>query len=296
MKEKAYFHLPGLFEFYALYRLFLPLFFEHREYFYDWCGIGSIYGAPEGCLWGGGRVDCGDCDPRDALALLRDYGISARLTFSNSLLRPEHLADPRCNALCRLFESSGENGIIVHSDLLAEHVRQHYPGLYLVSSTTKVLTDFSAFRQELARPEFRYVVPDFRLNPALEQLRALSPQEKAKVEFLCNECCWFSCQDRKACYEDVSRMALGEKSIHRCTSPNAAGGYRFSKAMENPGFIGIDDIKNIYLPLGFSNFKIEGRSLGSAIVLEFLLYYMTKPEYHLKVREEIYLDNTLDLF
>lgn len=91
-------------------------------------------------------------------------------------------------------------------------------------------------------------------------------------------------------------MALGEKSIHRCTSPNAAGGYRFSKAMENPGFIGIDGIKNIYLPLGFSNFKIEGRSLGSAIVLEFLLYYMTKPEYQLRVREEIYLDNTLDLF
>ena len=169
----AQYHLPGLFEFYALYRLFLPLFFEHREYFYDWCGIGSIYGAPEGCLWGGGRVGCGDCDPRDALALLRDYGISARLTFSNSLLRPEHLADPRCNALCRLFESSGENGIIVHSDLLVDHLRQHYPGLYLVSSTTKVLTDFSAFRQELARPEFRYVVPDFGLYQALEQLRAL---------------------------------------------------------------------------------------------------------------------------
>ena len=225
----AQYHLPGLFEFYALYRLFLPLFFEHREYFYDWCGIGSIYGAPEGCLWGGGRVGCGDCDPRDALALLRDYGISARLTFSNSLLRPEHLADPRCNALCRLFESSGENGIIVHSDLLVDHLRQRYPGLYLVSSTTKVLTDFSAFRQELARPEFRYVVPDFRLNPALEQLRALSPQEKAKVEFLCNECCRFGCPDRRACYETVSRKNLGEPGPeHRCTAPDAAQGYRFS--------------------------------------------------------------------
>ena len=37
-------------------------------------------------------------------------------------------------------------------------------------------------------------------------------------------------------------------------------------------------------------------SLGSAIILEFLLYYMTKPEFQLKVREEIYLDSTLDLF
>ena len=55
-------------------------------------------------------------------------------------------------------------------------------------------------------------------------------------------------------------------------------------------------IQNTYLPLGFSHFKIEGRSLGSALILEFLLYYMTKPEYQLNVREEIYLSSTLDLF
>ena len=66
--------------------------------------------------------------------------------------------------------------------------------------------------------------------------------------------------------------------------------------MENPGFIGIADIQNTYLPMGFSNFKIEGRGLGSALILEFLLYYLTKPDYQLRVREEIYLDNALDLF
>ena len=73
-------------------------------------------------------------------------------------------------------------------------------------------------------------------------------------------------------------------------------GYRFSKVMKNPGFISVGDIQKIYLPMGFSNYKIEGRGLGSALVLEFLLYYMTKPEYQLQVREEIYLDNMLDLF
>lgn len=50
----AYYHLPGLFEFYELYRVFLPLFRARREYFYPWCRIGSIYGAPADCLWGGG--------------------------------------------------------------------------------------------------------------------------------------------------------------------------------------------------------------------------------------------------
>ena len=76
----------------------------------------------------------------------------------------------------------------------------------------------------------------------------------------------------------------------------ARDGYIFSKAMLNPGFIGVEDIKKVYMPMGFSEFKIEGRGLGSALILEFLLYYMTKPEYHLKVREAIYLDNMLDLF
>ena len=42
----ACYHLPGLFEFYELYRRFLPLYREHREYFYDWCTI------------------CGDTSPR----------------------------------------------------------------------------------------------------------------------------------------------------------------------------------------------------------------------------------------
>ena len=295
----AYYHLPGLFEFYELYRVFLPLFREHREYFYDWCGIGSIYGAPGDCLWGGGRVGFGDQRPEDVAQLMREYGISSRLTFSNSLLREEHLADSKCNALCALFEKNGtaENGVILCSDLLLDYLRERYPGFYFVSSTTKVLTDFRQLEAELDREAFRYVVPDFRLNKAFDRLNALPAEKKRKVEFLCNECCRFDCRDRKACYENVSRKSLGENCAdHICTSPNAARGYRFSDAMKNPGFIGIDDIQNGYLPNGFSHFKIEGRSLGSAMILEFLLYYMTKPEYQLRVREEIYLDSMLDLF
>lgn len=297
-KTTAIYHLPGLFEFFDFYRAFLPLFRAHRAWFYPWCAIGSIYGAPEGCRWGGGRVGCGEADAGEVLALLAEYGISGRLTFSNSLLREEHLADAKCNELCRRFaERPGQNGVIVHSELLRAYLQRTYPGLYLVSSTTKVLTDFSALRRELEREEFRYVVPDFRLNKALDRLGALPQGLKDKVEFLCNECCAFGCTERKACYEAVSRKNLDEDAPeHRCSAPDAARGYRFSKAMENPGFLSLADIQNTYLPLGFSNFKLEGRGLGSALLLEFILYYMTKPEYHIYLREELYLDNTLDLF
>ena len=298
-RNVAYYHLPGLFEFYELYRRFLPLFYTHREYFYDWCEIGSVYGAPEDCLWGGGRVEVGEADPEEVFTLTRKYRISTRLTFSNSLLREEHLADRRCNKLCVLLEQSAgkKNGVIVHSDLLLDYLKKKYPGLYFVSSTTKVLTEFQECLREIQREDFKYVVPDFRLNKVLNKWNTLSEGQKDKVEFLCNDCCWFGCRDRKVCYEDVSRKNLGEDGEeHRCTAPNAKEGYRFSKAMTNPGFISVDDIKNIYLPMGFTNFKIEGRGLGSALVLEFLLYYMTKPEYQLHVREELYLDNMLDLF
>ena len=297
-KQTAHYHLPGLFEFYELYRMFLPLFREHGEYFYDWCDIGSIYGAPPDCIWGGGRVSLEDHDAGEVLALLQEYGISARLTFSNSKLIEEHLSDRKCNELCALFaeNTEPENGVIVHSELLLQYLKSHYPQLYLISSTTKVLTDFEALKKEIDRDDFRYVVPDFRLNKAYEKLNTLTESQKDKVEFLCNECCYFGCKDRKECYEAVSHRNLGEEPDFSCTSPGAEDGYRFSKAMKNPGFISVEDIQKIYLPMGFSNYKIEGRGLGSALVLEFLLYYMTKPEYQLQVREEIYLDNMLDLF
>ena len=107
MRNTAIYHLPGLFEFYELYRRFLPLFRTHREYFYDWCEIGSIYGAPENCLWGGGRFSCGECDPQAMMALLREYGISAR-PFRPAGGLPERALPA---ALSRLFHHQSPHGV-----------------------------------------------------------------------------------------------------------------------------------------------------------------------------------------
>lgn len=312
---KAVFHLPGLFEFYDFYKIFLPLFRNRRDWFYDWCEIGSIYGSPADCIWGGGRAGFGQNGiEKEVLNLCQKEKISARLTFSNSLLEENHLTDKKCNQLCKLFESGRKallkndeifsseahqirNGIILHSELLLNYLKKNYPNFYFVSSTTKVLNEFKDFKSELLINDFSYVVPDFRLNKDFENLSKLPQNLKDKTEFLVNECCWINCTQRKICYENVSRKMLGlECKDHQCKAPGNAEGYRFSKAMESPAFISLKDITEIYMPMGFSNFKIEGRSLGSALLLEFILYYMTKPEAQIKVREEIYLDNTLDLF
>ena len=121
MALMAHYHLPGLFEFYDLYRAFLPLFHEHRDWFYGWCDIGSIYGAPADCIWGGGRVGFGEDAPREVLSLMQKYGISARLTFSNSLLREEHLSDRKCNALCALLNAANTP----RKESYEQHLRNH---------------------------------------------------------------------------------------------------------------------------------------------------------------------------
>lgn len=296
-KQLAYFHLPGLFEFYDLYKVFLPLYRDHREYFYDWCRIGSVYGAPADCLWGGGRVGYGDNSIEEVLALLEEYNISARLTFSNSLLSRAHLEDKRCNDLCKkLALGRVKNGVILHSKLLKDYIKVSYKDLYIVSSTTKVLTDFDKLKMELLDDDYTYVVPDFRLNKSFDKLDALADVHKQKIEFLCNECCYIGCQDRRRCYESVSKKSLGEDDGFVCQAPNGDKGYSFARAMSNPAFIGTELIRDTYLPMGFNQFKLEGRSLGSALVLEMLIYYLVKPSFQIHVREHIYLDNMLDLF
>ena len=98
-QKTAYFHLPGLFEFYELYELFLPLFREHREYFYDWCEICSIYGAPADCIWGGGRIGDGEHSAQEVLHLMQEYGKGNQVVgqlidlalLANGLLKGEAL-------------------------------------------------------------------------------------------------------------------------------------------------------------------------------------------------------------
>lgn len=290
----AKFHLPGLFEFHDLYELFLNIYKEHRIYFYDYIEITSIYGCPSDYIWSGGRVSSGNDDIYSTKRLLKQHNLSANLTFSNLFIKEEHLSDRKCNDLCKLFNES-QNGIVICSDILLNYIKNNYPNYHFISSTTKVLTNPSDLINELRRNEFSYVVPDFRLNKNKTLFNSLNQNEKDKIELLVNECCDTNCAQRKVCYENVSKKILGiECEDHKCYSPESKNGYVFSKAMKNPAFISNDDIINYYLPLGITNFKIEGRGLGSALVLEILLYYLAKPEYQLNIREQIYLSNSLN--
>ena len=57
---------------------------------------------------------------------------------------------------------------------LMEYLEKNYSNLYFVSSTTKVLTDFRQLLDEVNREDFRYVVPDFRLNKVFNKLNIIA--------------------------------------------------------------------------------------------------------------------------
>lgn len=129
-KKIAYYHLPGLFEFYELYRVFLPLFRRHREYFYEWCDIGSIYGAPGGLHLG--RRTCrrrsmhcaGGAGTDAGIWHFRQIGPSAIPCFGRSTFPTGGAMD---YAACSRRKTGRQAAVIVHSDLLLEYLRAQLP-------------------------------------------------------------------------------------------------------------------------------------------------------------------------
>lgn len=282
--DKAYFHLPGIFEFYDFYSHFLFLFFNDRGKFNDWAEIGSIFGAPRDSLWSGGRNKISMDDTENSVRkLMFATGVSCRLTFTNSLLIEDHLLDAHCNETLKKFYHSN-NGVIVCSDLLEEYIRKNYPLYKIISSTTKCIRDKKEVLAELEK-DYETVVLDYNFNKDFNFLKSLPNKEKC--ELLINAVCVPHCPRRKQHYELISKIALHqeqEQDFFQCDASRNL----FYQAMQSPLFISKDDIQNVYIPMGFQHFKIEGRTTQIDDLIEILLYYLVKPEYQIEIRERLY--------
>ena len=189
------------------------------------------------------------------------------------------------------------------SDILEEYIRKNYPGFKINSSTCKELKKLDSINAELEK-DYQLVVLDYNLNNQFELLEQIN--HKDKCEILVNACCIPNCPRRAEHYCTIAK----QQRIVLQNRKNPTG-----KKIPVPGwhceygdhnsihtirdyvtYVSPEAIWEKYVPMGYVNFKIEGRGLGSALVLEFLLYYMIKPEYQIHVREDIYLDNMLDIF
>lgn len=276
------FYLPGLFEFFDLYVNYMDIF-KHEKYKFRDCEIGAIYGAPQSTIWNGGRIkNTTYLDIDNVKDWSIGENINCALTFTNCLIEEKHLNNIYCNELARLFEAEN-NAIIIHSPILEKYLREKYPKYKFVSSTTKCITDFEGLKKELEK-DYERVVLDYNFNRQFKLLKQI--EKKEKCEILINAVCEEECLRRKDHYNCISKDALRIPNEEEFFCRHMGKPF-FACLKENLNVISVDEIYNLYAPLGFEHFKIEGRTAYLQDLIEILVYYTVKPEFQMEIRQRL---------
>ena len=289
------FHLPGLRRNYPLNVMLLGMLNGHPEYFREGVKIASCFGEFPPSMWNGGRNSrgdqCGSEFVNMVIKSLNNWGVSVRFTYTNTSIEEEDLTDPHCNA-CLQAAHNGMNGVIVVSDLLEEYVRKNYPKMKIISSTCKGIRGIDGVNEELKKG-YELVVLDYSLNNRFDELEKI--EDKGRCEILVNSGCTPNCPMRGPHYKNLSE---NQKTIVKNMKlPREQ--WEMPKPWDYKGCSGAQNVYTIqgfssyvspeaiwekYVPMGFRNFKIEGRSDNMFVVLEAYIHYLIKPEFQGPVR------------
>ena len=288
------FYLPGLTSRNLQLSVLLKRIMDtHPEMFYDNFKIGAFYGCFRTALWNGGRLnERGQqslTEIEETITLLKELDIPIRYTYTNGLIRKEHLQDTFCNKTMELADNNSGNGVIVSSDILESYLRDKYPSFKYILSSTKFLRDLDSINK--ATDKYDMVVLDGRDVANFDFLNKI--ENKQKVEIMLNLACDKNCSLWETHFRKICAINLGELDPSEYNSvvaacPKAATGPMSLKDMAKTGrIIQVEDIFNKYIKMGFSNFKIVGRVAHLTDVLDAYLYYLCKPEYTSSVKAEL---------
>ncbi len=273
---------------------------ETPEYFYDNIEIASVFDSFP-VIWNGGRIVSGHMNeqmieygvPR-IFKMFNDKGVACRLTFSNPLIEEKHLDDPASNRILQLAEN-GMNGAIVASDVLESYIRTTYPRVKITSSTCKQLRSLDEISTELAKG-YGLVVLDYNVNRDDALLKAIP--HKDRCEILVNAICNPDCPRRGKHYRYI-----GDYQLEHC-GPQDAMRTSFAgmdwkcenlkkdvfARRESPNYLSPKDIYEKLVPMGYRNFKLEGRGNPFLDLIEQYVYFMVKPQWRDVVRYRLIND------
>jgi len=304
---KVRFHLPDFADKFRFNLMFLTMLENSPELFREGVEIASVYGIFPPSLWNGGRVQYGMTDKNYVKGVIKAYnsrGIPLRFTFTNPMLEKKHLSDEFCNMVMHLADN-GMNECIVMSPILEDYIRKNYPNYKLTSSTCKRITDPEKLYEEVGK-DYHIVVIDYDLNNKFDVLEKIPNKEKCEI--LVNACCNPNCAHRSHHYQTIGLEQIAyanhvrkypnaEFDSDKFTREHPDSEYEFScDCMRRPldeiqklsTHITPDDIWEKYVPIGFNQFKIEGRTSDIFNLIEHYLYYMAKPECIDKARLILY--------
>lgn len=292
------YHLPSFTDHYSLNILLDTYMKEFPDRFRDGARIASVFGSFSGAVWNGGRNVAGDYDRtlnEKIMKAFNDRGIPLRFTFTNPLIEEKHLSDKVCNDILKMAEN-GLNEVIVMSPILEQYIRENYPGYKLTSSTCKQIRSMDDLNSELDK-NYNLVVLDYNWNNKFDELALI--KDKGRCEVLVNACCQPECPRRGEHYRAIGKyqmelcslaqsgLGLGGKNIVKEPFLCQYMDYNIYKIKDFPTHISPDDIETKYMPMGFGQFKLEGRTIDDIKMLEMYVYYLAKPEYKDIVRLEM---------
>ena len=297
MAVEARFNMPGLRQNFPLNMLIVALLEQHPEMFREGVKITSIYGEFPTSLWNGGRPSnydqCSADYVTNVIKTINSKGISVRYTYTNMVLSEEDCLDEYCN-FCLKQAQDGPNGIIIFSEILENYIRKNYPSFHFVSSTCKQIRDIDKLNEEL-RKDYFMVVPDYNFSNNWELLNKI--EDKSRCELLVNALCEPNCPRRGDHYRNIAenqRIMLKNRKMPKDKQIPLKkwwceyGEYNCVYTIQNyRTYISPEDIWEKYIPAGFTNFKIEGRTGNLFSLVETYTHYLIKPEYQGQVRIQL---------
>jgi len=271
-----HYYIPDFFWHYHVNLKLLELMRDEPQMFHDDFEIGAVFGNFPNCIWNGGRPFMSRHVNADEMRAISErfnsFGIPLRLTMTNTLLKKTDCYDRYSNYIMKNL-NNGFNQVIVGSSILEEHIRCEYPQYPVVKSilaAENVYYDDSDkyFMSVLARSK----------NADMEFLKSI--ENKNKIEILINDTCTLACDRRYEHYKMLNLHQIYEND--QCSGlicPYISENRRPS-FYTNPLTITREKIKEIYEPIGFQHFKIDGRGnrYSMRIVLDYA-HYMVRPEY-----------------
>lgn len=297
------YHLPSFTDHYSLNILLDSYMKKYPERFRDGVKIASVFGSFSGAVWNGGRNVAGNYNRSMNEKIMKEFndrGIPLRFTFTNPLIGEKHLSDKVCNDIMKMAEN-GMNEVIVMSPVLEQYIRENYPGYKITSSTCKQIRDMNDLNGELDK-DYNLVVLDYNWNNKFDELALI--KDRKRCEILVNACCQPACPRRGDHYRSIGKyqielcslaqsgLGLKGKNIVSEPFPCQYMDYNIYKIKEFSTHISPDDIEKNYVPMGFSQFKLEGRTIKDVSMLEMYVYYFVKPEYKDVTRLDMLIELT----
>lgn len=282
------FHLPGLRQNYPLNMLVLNLLKTKPDWFREGVKIASFFGEFPTSLWNGGRPSNYDqCDAtfiRNVVKNINAQGIPVRYTYTNMLISEPDLADPYCN-FCMEVADNGMNEVMIFSPILEKYIREKYPSFKINSSTCKELRDIDQVNEELKK-DYYLVVLDYNFNNKFDELARI--EDKARCEILVNTLCKPNCPRRGDHYKNIAknqRIMLKnrnhpkDKQIPLEPWHCEYGEYNCIHTIQGYStYISPEAIWEKYVPMGFNQFKIEGRTANLFSLVETYCHFLIRPE------------------